>query len=164
MNGRPQRLQTGVWRPVGVGSGLVLMLVLGCGGVDASSPFALGALDPALLTNARSLAFSFSKTQKCVDLVDLSPLEIGAVLETAQEIVPLQILEGATTTEHVFGKVVPNVPVAFFVLASAGDDFAPGAGFGDLAGTVFAMGCQDFLAPAGTRHDLSMSLFPIGIR
>ena len=107
--------------------------------------------------------FSFSKTQTCVDLVDLSPAAIGDVLEAAAENAPLQILDPATV-EHVFGKVQPNVPIAYFVLASARTDVGDNVAFGDLTGTVFAMACRDFAAPSGTRHDLPLTLFPVGLR
>lgn len=140
------------------------VLLMSCGSaVEGSSPVILGALDPELLTKARTLVFSFSKTQTCADLVDLSPTEIGAALEAAAENAPLQILD-PTTSEHVFGKVDPNIPIAYFVLASVRTDFGQRVAFSDLAGTVFAIGCRDFSAPSGTRHDLPMTLFPIGLR
>ena len=145
-------------------SSAVVALLMSCGGgVDVSSPVLLGALDPDLLAKARTLVFSFSKTQQCAELVDLSPAQIGDLLEAAAENAPLQILD-PTTTEHVFGKVDPNVPIAYFVLASVRTDFGQRVAFSDLAGSVFAMGCRDFSAPSGTRHDLPLSLFPIGLR
>lgn len=133
------------------------------GAVDANSPVVLGAVDPDLVAKARTLVFSFSNTQTCADLVDLSPSEIGEVLEAAQENAPLQILD-PTTEEHVFGKVDPNIPIAYFVLASVRTDFGQRVAFSDLSGSVFAMGCRDFAAPSGTRHDLPLTLFPIGLR
>ena len=150
---------------------LPLALVLACsaplascvGAVDASSPVLLGALDPTLLAGARSLVFSFSQTQTCADLVDRSPAQIGEALAAAEENAPLQILD-ATSDEHVFGKVDPDVPTAYFVLASTRSDFDQRVAFDDLAGTVFAVGCRDFAAPSGTRHDLPLTLFPVGLR
>jgi hypothetical protein len=143
-----------------------LVVVLGAcapGGVDANSPVILGAIDPALVQKAKTLVFSFSNTQTCADLVDLSPTQIGDVLREVEENAPLQILD-PTTEEHVFGKVTPDVPIAYFVLASVKTDFGQRVSFENLAGTVFAMGCRDFTAPSGTRHDLPLTLFPIGLR
>lgn len=135
------------------------------GFIDASpsSPVVLAAIDPDLVLKAKTLVFSFSRTQTCADLVDLSPAQIGALLEEAEENAPLQIL-GPTTDEHVFGKVEPDVPIAYFVLSSVKTDFGQRVAFEDLAGTVFAMGCRDFAAPSGTRHDLPLTLFPVGLR
>jgi hypothetical protein len=135
------------------------------GWVDANSnsPVILGAVDPSLVQKAKTLVFSFSNTQTCADLVDLSPAQIGALLEGADENAPLQILE-PSTEEHVFGKVDPNIPIAYFVLASVKTDFGQRVAFEDLSGTVFAMGCRDFAAPSGTRHDLPLTLFPVGLR
>lgn len=142
----------------------LLALAASCAGaVDASSPVVLAALDPTLLSGARTLVFSFSKTQTCADIVDLSPAEIGDVLEAAPENAPLQLLD-PSTVEHVFGKVDPGVPIAYFVFASTKTDFDQRVAFGDLAGTVFAMGCRDFTAPSGTRFDLPLTLFPVGLR
>lgn len=132
------------------------------GAVDADSPVLLGAMDPELVEKAKTLVFSFSSTQSCADLVDLSPAQIGDLLVDAEENAPLQILDPASE-EHVFGKVQPNVPIAYFVLASV-SDFGQRVAFEDLSGTVFAMACRDFAAPSGTRHDLPLTLFPIGLR
>lgn len=143
---------------------LLGLLAISCGGgVDASSPVLLGALDPDLLVNARSLVFTFSTTQTCADLVDLSPAEMGSALEDAQENAPLQRLD-ASASEHVFGKVDPDVPIAYFVLASVRAELDPQDGLSALTGSVFAFGCRDFLAPSGSRHDLPITLFPIGLR
>lgn len=135
----------------------------GPGFADANSPVILGAMDPELVSKAKTLVFSFSNTQTCADLVDLSPAQIGDLLEGADENAPLQILD-PSTEEHVFGKVDPDVTIAYFVLASVKTDFGQRVAFEDLSGTVFAMGCRDFTAPSGTRHDLPLTLFPIGLR
>lgn len=141
-----------------------LALLAGCSGViEGSSPVLLAALDPDLLREADTLLFSFSKTQTCSDLVDRSPAEISALLEDAEENAPLQPIE-PTAPEHVFGRVEPNVPTAYFVLASAKTDLGPRLAFADFTNTVFAFGCRDFAAPSGTRHDLPITLFPIGLR
>ena len=143
-------------------SAAVTLMATSCGGaVDGSAPVVFGDLE--LLSKARTLVFSFAKTQTCANLVDLSPVEIGTLLENAQENAPLQLLD-ATATEHVFGKVDPNTATAYFVLASTRADFGKRVAFSDLSGTVFAMGCRDFSAAAGTRQDLAISLFPIGLR
>ncbi len=148
-------------------SGLTaLSFVASCspGFVDANSNVTtLAAIDPDLVLKAKTLVFSFSNTQTCADLVDLSPAQIGALLVGADENAPLQILE-PTTEEHVFGKVDPDIPIAYFVLSSVKTDVGQRVAFEDLSGTVFAMGCRDFNAPSGTRHDLPLTLFPVGLR
>ena len=68
-------------------------------------------------------------------------------LLAAEENAPLQILS-PNISEHVFGKVDPNVPIAYFVLASVKTDFGQRVAFEDLSGTVFAMACRDFTAPS----------------
>jgi len=134
----------------------------GCVGVvDADSPVSLGALDPDLIANAQTLIFSFSTTKTCKDIVDKSPTEIQSLL--APEGAPLQILT-PQQDEHVFGKVPPDVPIAYFVLASSSQSTNQRVEFEQFQGSVFAVGCRDFSAPSGTRHDLPLTLFPTGLR
>ncbi|HEY4221708.1 MAG TPA: hypothetical protein VGO62_10200 [Myxococcota bacterium] len=143
---------------------IALALSASCAGAvldsgDGSS--SLAATDPALIENARSLIFSFSTKKTCADLVDLGPAEIAAAL--ASEAAPSQII--APTEEfHVFGKVPPNTPIAYFVLASSSPKPAAPVGLETFRGSVFAMGCRDFNAPSGTRHDLPLTMFPVGLR
>lgn len=141
-------------------------LLGGCvGGVlEGQGPVTLAAVDPSLLETAQLLVFSFSTTQPCEELVDLAPAEIGAAL--ADENAPLQPLENRQGTSHVFGDVPAGVPLAFFVLASAATrgELGQRIDFADLGGTVFAMACRDFEAAGGTRNDLPLTLFPVGLR
>ena len=141
----------------------VLVATASCGGgvFDADSPVALGAIDPDLITNAQALIFSFSTTKTCKDLVDLGPEEIGTLL--APEGAPLQILP-PDSVDHVFGKVPPDKPIAYFVLASSRANLNQRVEFAQFKGSVFAVGCRDFSAPSGTRHDLPITLFPVGLR
>ncbi len=134
----------------------------GCAGaaLDAG-PVSLASKDQALLDNASALIFSFSTAHTCADLVDLPPSAIGELL--APEGAPLQILD-ANAADHVFGKVPPDVPIAYFVLASSQATDNQRVAFDQFTGTVFAVGCRDFSAPSGTRHDLPLTLFPVGLR
>lgn len=146
---------------------LALMSVLGgCRGavLGGDGPMTLAAIDPELLETARLLVFSFSTTTGCADLVDMAPSEIGEAL--AGEEAPLQPVENAGEVSHVFGDVPPGQPVAFLVLASAAerDDLGQRIDFADLSGTVIAMACRDYQAEGGTRYDLPMTLFPVGLR
>lgn len=122
----------------------------------------LQALDPELLSEVESFVFSFSKTRTCAQLVDLGPEQIGALLEDERP--PIQVLPGGATAEHVFGLVEPGVPVAYFVFASSRPAANERLALADFAGTVFAMGCTDHSAQAGTRRDLPLQLFPVGLR
>ena len=140
------------------------LLVTSCAGaVEMSSPILLGASEADLLTKARSLVFSLSTTRTCADLVDLSPSQIDSALAEAGEDAPVQVLS-APSSEHVFGKVDPTVPIAYFVLASAKTVADAPLALSDLAGSVFAIGCRDFQAPSGSKHDLPITLFPLGLR
>lgn len=138
-------------------------LACACGGafVDGDMPVSLAAQDATLVQSTRTFIFSFSQTKTCADLVDLGPNEIADTL--APEGAPLQILDPALN-EHVFGKVPPDVPIAYFVLASSTTSPNPRVQFGDFGNSVFAIGCRDFSAPSGTRHDLPLTLFPLGLR
>jgi hypothetical protein len=129
--------------------------------IGAGSPMTLSALDPELLTGAQKLIFSFSTTKGCKDLMDLDPAAIGELL--ADENPPLQLVS-PSVEEHVFGKVEPNERVAYFVLASSKSDFGQRVEFAELKGTVFAMGCRELEATSGKRHDLPLTLFPVGLR
>lgn len=142
---------------------LAVLALSSCGGagLDADSPVSLAAADPAILSNAATLIFSFSKNHTCKELVDLGPAEIGALI--APEGAPLQLLE-RSSREHVFGKVDPGIPIAFFVLASTKVDANAHVDLGQFRGSVFAMGCRDFAAASGTRHDLPLTLFSVGLR
>ena len=135
----------------------------GCSGgfINADSPVALGAFDPELINKAQTLIVSFSTTKTCKDIVDKSPTEIQGLLEP--EGAPLQILT-PDRDEHVFGKVPPDAPIAYFVLASASQSTNQRVEFDQFQGSVFAVGCRDFSAPSGTRHDLPLTLFPTGLR
>ena len=129
------------------------------------SRISLSAVDPTLVPSTKLFVFSFSTTRTCADLMDLDPAAIGAEVEA--ERAPLQPLEpGGDAVEHVFGNVAPNVPIAFFVLSSSTSrgDLGQRIDFADLNGSVFAMACKDFNAPSGTRSDLPMTLFPVGLR
>lgn len=148
---------------------LVAIAVVGLGGcrgavVGGDGPLTLAAVDPALLENARLLVFSFSTTRACADLVDRSPSGMGALLEG--EDVPLQAVEPEDEVNHVFGDVPPDAPVAFLVLASsaARDELDQRIELADLTGTVFGVGCRDYRAVAGSRVDLPLTLFPVGLR
>ena len=143
-----------------------LCLLGSCRGAVQSGdgPLTLAAVDPDLLETARLLVFSFSTTMTCGVLVDRSPSGIGDVL--ADEDVPLQPVENDGDVSHVFGDVPANTPVAFLVLASSVDrsELGQRIDFADLSGTVFAVACRDYQAIAGTRADLPMTLFPVGLR
>jgi hypothetical protein len=138
------------------------LAVSACGpGPSSHSPVTLQAFDPELLTDARTLVFSFSTTRVCADLMDLAPDALGELLQDEEP--PLQLLDGASQ-EHVFGKVTPDVPIAYFVLASARSDFGQAVALRDLKGTVFGMACRELEVKSGTRQDLPMTLFPVGLR
>lgn len=141
-------------------------LLGGCqGGVlVGDGPMTLAAVDPDLLETARLLVFSFSTTQPCAELVDRSPTAIGEAL--AGEDAPLQPVENSGEVSHVFGDVPPGTPVAFLVLASAAnrDELGQRIDFMDLSGTVFGVACRDYQPAGGTRNDLPMTLFPVGLR
>lgn len=145
---------------------LLTALAAGCQGavLEGDGPLTLAAVDPELLENARLLAFSFSTTTACAELVDRSPGGIGEALD--DEDAPLQAVKVGDATSHVFGDVPAGVPVAFLVLASAADRDALGAriDFADLSGSVFGVACRDYRAEGGTRHDLPLTLFPVGLR
>jgi len=128
------------------------------------SRISLGAVDPSLVESTKLFVFSFSTTRTCADLINLDPGQIGGEVEA--ERAPLQPLEPGGEIEHVFGNVAPNVPIAFFVLSSSTErgDLGQRIEFADLNGSVFAMACRDFNAPSGTRSDLPMTLFPVGLR
>lgn len=134
------------------------------GGLDASSPIAVGAIDPTLLQAVKTFVFSFSTAKSCEDLVNLSPAELERAL--AAENPPLQVVvPGVDGSEHVFGKVIPNQPTAYFALASIANlSRQELAGFAALKGTVIAFGCRDLAATPGARQDLPLTLFPVGIR
>lgn len=135
------------------------------GGVESGDgPLSLAAVDPDLLARASLLIFSFATTAACADIVDASPSQIGAAL--AAENAPLQPVENGPDVSHVFGDVPPDTPVSFLVLATSANRAQLGAriDFADLSGTVFGVGCRDLEAPGGTRHDLLMTLFPVGLR
>ena len=150
----------------GAALGLLTTLAVGCQGavLEGDGPLTLAAVDPELLENARLLAFSFSTATSCAELVDRSPRAIGEVL--AGESAPLQVVEVGDATSHVFGDVPAGVPVAFLALASAAERDARGArlDLADLGGSVFGGACRDYRAEGGTRHDLPLTLFPVGLR
>jgi hypothetical protein len=154
----------------GAGVVLALLALAGCNvDVDTYGPITLAATDPALLERGKMFVFSFSSTNRCGDLVNLDPAGIAAAVAAEQPPAPLQALEprSGEAVEHVFGNVPPNVEVAFFVLASAlgrADLPQQRVTIAALQGSVFAIGCRDFTAPSGTRHDLPLSLFPVGLR
>ena len=139
----------------------------GCAGAafdTADGSLGLAATDPSIVTDAATIIFSFSTTKACKDLVDLGPVEIGTLL--APEGAPLQT-EPAHSSEasaHVFGRVPPGKSIAYFVLASSRANAPERVSFADFKGTVFAIACRDFNADSGTRHDLPMTLFPVGLR
>ncbi|MCC7070626.1 MAG: hypothetical protein IT383_04845 [Deltaproteobacteria bacterium] len=145
---------------------VILFAVGGCRGavVQGDGSLSLAAVDPALLENARLLVFSFTTTQSCADLVDRSPRAMGEQL--ADEDAPVQAVENGDEVSHVFGEVPADVPASFVVLASsaARDELGQRIDLADLSGTVFAAGCRDYRAQAGTRVDLPVTLFPIGLR
>lgn len=145
---------------------LALVAVAGCQGAIRSGdgPLSLAAVDPDLLENARTLVFSFSSTRSCGELVDRSPAAIGEAL--SGENVPLQPVDNDGDVSHVFGDVPADVPVAFLVLASAAsrDEIGQRIELADLSGTVFALACRDHRATGGTRVDLPLTLFPVGLR
>ncbi len=143
------------------------LLALGaCRGavVSGDGPLSLAAVDPALLENARLLVFSFSTMHTCADLVDRSPGSMGQRL--AGEDAPVQAVDNDGAVSHVFGDVPADEPAAFIVLASsaARDELGERVELGDLSGTAFAVGCRDYRAQAGTRVDLPLTLFPVGLR
>ncbi len=123
----------------------------------------LAAVEPALLESARLLMFSFTTASACGDLVDLSPAAIG---EALPEDAPRQAVDHDGDVSHVFGDVPADTPVAFLVLASAAsrEELDERIDFADLGGTVFALACRDYRATGGTRVDLPLTLFPVGLR
>lgn len=145
-------------------AGVLAVLVggAGCGPrIDANNPVSLSAFDPELLVDTKTFVFSFSTTKTCADLMDLAPDALDDAL--ASEQAPLQLLAPGVD-EHVFGKVTPDVPIAYFVLASAKGDLGQLVQLRDFKGTVFAMGCRDLTVRSGTRQDLPITLFPVGLR
>lgn len=150
----------------GVVGAVGVLAVLGAGagcapGIDANNPVSLSAFDPELLVDTKTFVFSFSTTKTCADLMDLAPDALDEAL--AAEEAPLQLLAPGVD-EHVFGKVTPDVPIAYFVLASAKGDLGQLVQLRDFKGTVFAMGCRDLTVRSGTRQDLPITLFPVGLR
>jgi hypothetical protein len=135
----------------------------GCmgGALDGTS---LTATDQALFDEAATLVFSFSSDAKCADLVNADPKGIGDQLQGA----PLQLvdLEREPSDSYTFGKVPPNEDIAYLVLLSSRSKTELGdhAQFSSLKGSVFAIGCRDFNAASGTRHDLPITVFPSGLR
>lgn len=129
--------------------------------LDGESPVVLSAFDPELLVEAGTFVFSFSKTRTCADIVDRAPDEIAELL--AAEDAPVQALD-PSVGEHVFGKVTPDVPIAYFVLASTTSEIGERVELAALKGTVLAVGCRDLSVKSGTRQDLPITLFPVGLR
>lgn len=158
------RARPSVWS---VASAVLVVGALGAcqgGVIEGEGPITLAAVDPALLENARLLMFSFSVTTSCEGLIDLSPSGIGEAL--AAEDPPRQPADNDGEVSHVFGDVPANVPIAFLVLASSAEREQLGqrVDFADLTGTVFGIACRDYQATPGTRYDLPMTLFPVGLR
>lgn len=147
--------------------GLVALLSLGgCRGavMAGDGPMTLAAVDPDLLESARVLLFFFTASKTCADLVELSPAGMGDLL--AGEDFSQQAVENDDDVHHVFGDVPADSPVAFMVLASSAsrDQLGQRIELADLSGTVFALACRDHLATGGTRVDLPLTLFPVGLR
>jgi hypothetical protein len=139
----------------------------GCAGAvfdTADGSLGLAATDPSIVADAATIIFSFSTTKACKDLVDLGPGDLAT--ELAPEAAPLQTepAHSKDAQAHVFGRVPPDKAIAYFVLASSRANAPERVGFADFKGTVFAMACRDFTAGSGTRHDLPLTLFPIGLR
>jgi hypothetical protein len=136
-----------------------------CGGAVIEGA-GIGAEDASLLAEASTLVFSFSSKAKCKDLVDLNPSGIGDKLQGA----PLQLVDltddEADDPSYTFGKVPPDEEIAYLVLLSAKEkgELGDRAQFSSLDESVFAIGCRDFAAQSGTRHDLPITVFAAGLR